>query len=157
MIIIVIIIIIIKIIIIIIITIIKITIITATTTIICNTIIIIIIQCNTIIIIIIIILIITIIIIISGKLKTKSACPIEGDFIGVIPDDRSLCSKITSDCNRPDFLHHTVFPCGNESLALEGMALILISRCFLWYVYVCDMYVYGVCVCVFVCVVYVRV
>ncbi|XP_076347255.1 uncharacterized protein LOC143245154 isoform X2 [Tachypleus tridentatus] len=52
-------------------------------------------------------------------LKEPSACPITGDYSGVVPDTTGLCAKVSSDCNNPDIMFYTVSSCTNKSLVYE--------------------------------------
>lgn len=57
----------------------------------------------------------------QGKalISTPTACPITGDYTGVIPQSNGLCAKIASDCNNPDFMFYTVIACDNRSHIYE--------------------------------------
>lgn len=50
----------------------------------------------------------------------QTACPIMGDYIGVLPGDNGLCAKVASDCNNPDIMFYTVSSCDNRSHIYEG-------------------------------------
>ena len=46
-------------------------------------------------------------------------CPISGDYTGVVPEETSLCTKMSSDCNNPDIMFYTVSLCQNRSHVFE--------------------------------------
>ncbi len=57
----------------------------------------------------------------SGKDRIdRSACPISGEYSGILPDEPQLCAKLSSDCNNPDIMFYSVSVCGNASEVLEG-------------------------------------
>jgi hypothetical protein len=48
-----------------------------------------------------------------------TACPISGDYTGVVPEEKLFCAKISSDCNNPDIMFYTVSLCQNRSHIFE--------------------------------------
>lgn len=53
-----------------------------------------------------------------------TACPIDGEFVGQLPDVEGLCARLWSDCRRPDTMYYQVSSCeygeiyeGKRSLA----------------------------------------
>jgi hypothetical protein len=54
----------------------------------------------------------------------RSACPISGEYSGVLPDGPQLCAKISSDCNNPDIMFYSVAACNNASEVLEGLQFV---------------------------------
>lgn len=57
----------------------------------------------------------------QGKIHstTLSACPITGDYTGVIPGAAGLCARVASDCNNPDIMFYTVSNCDNKTHVYE--------------------------------------
>ena len=51
----------------------------------------------------------------------RSACPISGEYSGILPDVPQFCGKMSSDCNNPDIMFYTVTDCTNTSEVLEGL------------------------------------
>ncbi len=50
----------------------------------------------------------------------RSACPISGEYSGILPDGPQFCAKMSSDCNNPDIMFYNVADCNNASEILEG-------------------------------------
>lgn len=48
-----------------------------------------------------------------------TACPIDGDFEGLIPDAEGLCAKLWSECDRPDIMFYQVSACDYDEI-FEG-------------------------------------
>ncbi|RWS26210.1 hypothetical protein B4U80_05905 [Leptotrombidium deliense] len=57
----------------------------------------------------------------QGKknIAIPTACPITGDYMGVVPGVTGLCAKVASDCNNPDIMFYTVSSCENRSHIFE--------------------------------------
>lgn len=57
----------------------------------------------------------------QGRLdhSVVSACPIDGDFEGRIPDAEGLCAKLWSECDRPDIMFYQVSACDYDEI-FEG-------------------------------------
>lgn len=49
-----------------------------------------------------------------------SPCPIDGEFVGLIPDADDLCARLWSDCNRNDTMNYQVSICGHDEI-FDGM------------------------------------
>lgn len=48
-----------------------------------------------------------------------AACPIDGEFEGLIPDAEGLCAKLWSECDRPDIMYYQVYACDYDEI-FEG-------------------------------------
>lgn len=46
-------------------------------------------------------------------------CPISGVFKGMIPETKSFCSNLSSDCMTPDLMYYKVFNCDNMQVYEE--------------------------------------
>ena len=42
---------------------------------------------------------------------SEEACPISGEYTGVIPDAIGLCAKLYSDCRNPQRMFYSVYNC----------------------------------------------
>lgn len=51
-----------------------------------------------------------------------SPCPVNGGFLGIIPDTTGLCAKLSSDCSQPDLMYYQVSDC-DEHQVYEGMIM----------------------------------
>lgn len=40
-----------------------------------------------------------------------TSCPIDGQFVGQLPDVEGLCARLWSDCKRPDVMYYQVSSC----------------------------------------------
>lgn len=49
-----------------------------------------------------------------------SPCPIDGEFIGYIPDAEDLCARLWSDCDKNDTMNYQVSICGHDEI-FDGM------------------------------------
>uniref|UniRef100_T1JPT2 Uncharacterized protein n=1 Tax=Tetranychus urticae TaxID=32264 RepID=T1JPT2_TETUR len=49
----------------------------------------------------------------------QTPCPITGDYTGIVPNVTGLCAKVSSDCNNPDIMYHSVSSCENASHVFE--------------------------------------
>lgn len=49
-----------------------------------------------------------------------TSCPIDGEFIGYIPDAEGLCAKMWSDCKMPDIMYYEVSACDDPSTIYDG-------------------------------------
>lgn len=38
----------------------------------------------------------------------ESPCPVSGLYTGHIPDETSLCAKLSSECAKPETMHYAV-------------------------------------------------
>lgn len=47
---------------------------------------------------------------------TRSACPIDGEFEGLIPDAEGLCAKLWSECDTPDIMFYQVYACDYDEV-----------------------------------------
>ena len=57
----------------------------------------------------------------SGETRQNvAACPVLGQYTGIIPDATELCARLVSDCNDPQHMHYTVAACFNTSEVYEG-------------------------------------
>lgn len=45
-----------------------------------------------------------------------SPCPIDGEFVGLIPDAEDLCARLWSDCEANDTMNYQVSPCGHDEI-----------------------------------------
>lgn len=45
-----------------------------------------------------------------------SPCPIDGEFVGLIPDAEELCARLWSDCDRNDTMNYQVSVCGHDEI-----------------------------------------
>lgn len=52
-----------------------------------------------------------------------SPCPIDGEFIGLIPDAEDLCARLWSDCGKNDTMNYQVSFCGHDEI-FDGEFLI---------------------------------
>ena len=52
--------------------------------------------------------------------NSEEACPISGEYTGVIPDAVGLCAKMYSDCRNPQRMFYSVFSCHNHSEIYDG-------------------------------------
>jgi len=52
---------------------------------------------------------------------SEEACPISGEYTGVIPDAVGLCAKLYSDCRNPQRMFYSVSNCHNLSEVYEGI------------------------------------
>ncbi len=52
---------------------------------------------------------------------SEEACPISGEYVGMIPDAIGLCAKLFSDCRNPQKLFYTVSNCNNNSDVYQGI------------------------------------
>jgi hypothetical protein len=50
---------------------------------------------------------------------SEEACPISGEYTGVIPDAVGLCAKLYSDCRNPQRMFYSVSNCHNLSEVYE--------------------------------------
>ena len=50
----------------------------------------------------------------------EDACPISGEYTGVIPDAEGLCAKLYSDCRNPQKMFYVVSNCLNHTEIYEG-------------------------------------
>ena len=48
------------------------------------------------------------------------ACPIKGEYIGVLPDAPQFCAKMSSDCNNPNIMFYSVSGCSETSGIYDG-------------------------------------
>jgi len=51
---------------------------------------------------------------------SEEACPISGEYTGVIPDAVGLCAKLYSDCHNPQTMFYSVSNCQNLTEVYEG-------------------------------------
>lgn len=51
--------------------------------------------------------------------SSLAACPITGDYTGVIPGTTGLCARVASDCNNPDIMFYSVSSCDNKTHVYE--------------------------------------
>lgn len=49
-----------------------------------------------------------------------SPCPIDGEFVGLIPDAEDLCARLWSDCSQNDTMNYQVSFCGNTDEIFDG-------------------------------------
>lgn len=47
------------------------------------------------------------------------ACPISGEYIGLIPDSQDLCAKLWSDCQAPELMYYQVSDCATNEIYEE--------------------------------------
>lgn len=45
-----------------------------------------------------------------------SPCPVNGEFIGIIPDAEGLCAKLSSNCQQPDIMYYQVAACDEDQI-----------------------------------------
>lgn len=45
-----------------------------------------------------------------------SPCPIDGEFVGLIPDAEDLCARLWSDCDANDTMNYQVSFCGHDEI-----------------------------------------
>lgn len=45
-----------------------------------------------------------------------SPCPIDGEFVGLIPDAEDLCARLWSDCSQNDKMNYQVSFCGHDEI-----------------------------------------
>lgn len=43
-----------------------------------------------------------------------------GEYTGIIPDEKTHCAKLYSDCNNLEIMFYTVYACYNRSSIFEG-------------------------------------
>lgn len=53
---------------------------------------------------------------------SEEACPIAGEYTGVIPDNPSMCAKMYSDCRNPQRMFYRVANCNNLTEVYEGIS-----------------------------------
>lgn len=46
----------------------------------------------------------------------KSPCPVSGLYTGNIPDETSLCAKLSSDCESPEVMYYSVMDCETQQV-----------------------------------------
>ena len=68
----------------------------------------------------------------QGRINVYSeeACPIRGEYTGIIPDAVGLCAKLYSDCRNPQTMFYSVSNCQNLTEVYEGSRLDLIASLF---------------------------
>ena len=49
----------------------------------------------------------------------ESPCPVAGLYTGHIPDETSLCARLSSDCQKLEEMHYTVMECGSQQVYEE--------------------------------------
>lgn len=49
-----------------------------------------------------------------------SPCPIDGEFVGLIPDAEDLCARLWSECDKNDTMNYQVSICGHDEI-YDGM------------------------------------
>lgn len=49
-----------------------------------------------------------------------SPCPIDGNFVGLIPDAEDFCARLWSDCEKNDTMNYQVTICGHDEV-FDGM------------------------------------
>lgn len=54
------------------------------------------------------------------QVHKEDACPISGEYTGVIPDAEGLCAKLYSDCRNPQKMFYVVSNCLNSTEIYEG-------------------------------------
>lgn len=60
---------------------------------------------------------------------TVAACPIDGEFIGQLPDTEGLCARLWSDCKNPDKMFYQVSSCEYGEV-YEGKPIVSIPHSF---------------------------
>ena len=58
---------------------------------------------------------------------SEEACPISGEYVGMIPDAIGLCAKLFSDCRNPQKLFYTVSNCNNNSEIYQGITTLNVA------------------------------
>lgn len=58
-----------------------------------------------------------------------SPCPIDGEFIGFIPDAEDLCARLWSNCDRNDTMNYQVALCGHDEI-FDGTCHFFHNVCF---------------------------
>ena len=58
---------------------------------------------------------------------SEEACPISGEYVGMIPDAICLCAKLFSDCRNPQKLFYTVSNCNNNSEIYQGITTLNVA------------------------------
>jgi len=38
----------------------------------------------------------------------ESPCPVSGVYTGLIPDETTLCAKLSNECEKPETMHYAV-------------------------------------------------
>ena len=49
----------------------------------------------------------------------EQACPISGEYTGVIPDSMDLCARLWSDCRAPELMYYEVSDCVSKEIYEE--------------------------------------
>lgn len=57
-----------------------------------------------------------------------SSCPIDGEFIGLIPDAEDLCASLWSDCEKTDAMNYQVSICGHDEI-YDGLIFLSLYFC----------------------------
>lgn len=52
-------------------------------------------------------------------------CPLNGQFVGILPDAPDLCTKLSTDCDSPDIMYYVVSACKYD-LKFEGKYIVSI-------------------------------
>ena len=47
----------------------------------------------------------------------------KGQYTGIMPDDKTLCTSLASDCHKSENMYYSVAPCTNLSVHYEGKFL----------------------------------
>lgn len=56
---------------------------------------------------------------------SEEACPISGEYTGIIPDAVGLCAKLYSDCRNQQTMFYTVSNCENLTEVYEGPYIVI--------------------------------
>lgn len=75
-----------------------------------------------------------------------SPCPIDGEFVGLIPDAEDLCARLWSDCEKNDTMNYQVSICGHDEI-FDGLLSIYLS--FLCFFIIHNFFIHFSIVCFF--------
>merc|ERR1712106_734504 len=50
------------------------------------------------------------------QVRDRVACPMLGEWQGVIPDAEGLCARSVTSCARPDQMQYQVYNCNNQQV-----------------------------------------